>query len=606
MPSRLRTGPAPRVSTARVVIVCALVLVAAQTVVRTWVAAGSGFYWDDLILAGRGATLPLWSPDLLAYSHDGHFMPAAFWTAAVSTSIAPYEWVIPAVTLVLGQLAVSLAMLRLLFAILGARPALLIPLTFYLFVPLTIPGFTWWAAALNSLPLQFALGWVSADAIRLYRTGRTRCAMSGIAVFTMALLFFEKAVVVPVVAFATAALAVYVGTTSPLSSVARRLWRRGRTLWIGMAAVLAVWLVAFLSVPLADNTHVTLPSPERLWGLVYHGTSYGLLPTLLGGPWSWERWLPGPPWAAPDPALVIAAWIVVTLALIAVLYYKRRLGWVWAGAAAYFLVSVAVMALTRWSDDTAYELAQTLRYFTDTAVILTIAMALSLRARARKPLPVNGFGRAAAATAVGAAFVVSSLISTVSYVRCWQQGPTPAYLDTAREALATHRGAPLLDQQAPIEILMPVTHPNNWLSTVLAPLRDRPKFADSTTELRLFDAQGHLVDGQVLWMRSIQPGSNPGCDHRIEGTEWTTVPLSEGLIGWHWVAQLNYLATDDGEIEVTFADSTEPPVVVDVSAGPGTVYAALTGGGASIHIRPITPGLAVCLAPGPVGPIAPR
>lgn len=593
---------------ARTVSYLAFSLVALHLLTRTWVAANSGFYWDDLILIGRGATLPLWSADLLAYSHDGHLMPGAFWVASISATIAPYEWAFPAVTLVLGQLATSLAVLRLLTTILGRRPTLLIPLTFYLFVPLTIPAYTWWAAALNSLPLQFALAWVSADAIRLYRTRARRYCVSSILVLVVALLFFEKSVVVPIVAFATVTLLGHVaGRPAPLASA----WRRCRSLWIGALAVLAVWTVAFLSVPFAEQTHLNWPSPDRLLGLAHHGTSFGLVPTMLGGPWMWERWLPGPPWATPSTGFVVIAWIVVLAAIAASMRYKRRVGGVWAGATLYYLASIAAMALARWSDDTAYELAQTLRYFTDTAVIITIALALTLRAPARnRALAPSLAGRRGVAitTTVGAAFVVSSLISTVTYIRCWQEGPTPHYLANARNSLAEHSDAPLLDQQMPIEILMPITHPNNWLSLVLAPLRDRPEFSASTTELRLVDASGKLVDAQVLWTRAIEPGPDPQCETRIEGSNWTTVALNGPLVEWYWVAQLNYLATTDGELEVIFANHSpnEKPVRVPVSAGLGTVYVALAGGGDNIQMRPVTPGLTVCLAPGPVGSPAPK
>ena len=53
-------------------------------------AANSDFYWDDLILAGRGGSLPLLSGDLLLYDHDGHLMPGAFLVAGIATRIAPY------------------------------------------------------------------------------------------------------------------------------------------------------------------------------------------------------------------------------------------------------------------------------------------------------------------------------------------------------------------------------------------------------------------------------------------------------------------------------------------------------------------------------------
>ena len=137
-------------------------------------------------------------------------MPGAFLVAGAIIRLAPLNWTGPAISLVVLQLLASLALLRALYVILGWRPVLLIPLTFALFTPLAVPGFAWWAAALNSLPMLAALAWVCADAILLVRTGNQRYAVTGVLVYFGGLLFFEKAAVIPFVAFAVAALLCHV------------------------------------------------------------------------------------------------------------------------------------------------------------------------------------------------------------------------------------------------------------------------------------------------------------------------------------------------------------------------------------------------------------
>ena len=127
-------------------------------------------------------------------------MPAAFLVAGVIIRLAPLDWTAPAISLVVLQLLASLALLRSLYVILGWRPVLLLPLTFALFTPLGVPGFAWWAAALNSLPMLAALAWVCADAILLVRTGNQRYAATGVLAYLGGLLFFEKAAVIPFVA----------------------------------------------------------------------------------------------------------------------------------------------------------------------------------------------------------------------------------------------------------------------------------------------------------------------------------------------------------------------------------------------------------------------
>src|SRR6201991_5038072 len=207
----------------------AIALIAVQLVIRAVLAFKGYFYWDDLILIGRAGTHGLFSPAYLFDDHDGHVMPGAFLVAGAITRVAPLNWLGPAISLVVLQLLASLALLRALHGVLGWRPALLLPLTFALFTPLGVPAFAWWAAALNSLPMLAALAWVCADAVLLVRNGNQRYAVTGLLVYLGGLLFFEKAAVIPFVAFAVTALLCHVrGEQSALLTA----WRGGVRLWV--------------------------------------------------------------------------------------------------------------------------------------------------------------------------------------------------------------------------------------------------------------------------------------------------------------------------------------------------------------------------------------
>src|SRR6202453_4182051 len=224
-----RTGPPYRRATGLPkVALAAAVLVAVQLLIRGVLAFRGYFYWDDLILVGRAGTHSLLSPSFLFDDHDGHVMPAAFLVAGAITRLAPLNWTGPAISLVMLQLLASLALLRSLYVILSWRPVLLIPLAFALFTPLGVPGFAWWAAALNSLPMLAALAWVCADAILVVRTHNQRYAVTGVLAYLVGLLFFEKAAVVPFVAFAIAALLCRVQSDR---SAIRTVWRGGIRLW---------------------------------------------------------------------------------------------------------------------------------------------------------------------------------------------------------------------------------------------------------------------------------------------------------------------------------------------------------------------------------------
>lgn len=587
--------------TPRTVLTVALVLVAAQTLVRGGLALGGNLYWDDLILTGRSAAMPLLSPEFLVHDHDGHFMPAAFLTAGVTTALAPLQWWAAASTLVVLQLLAALAVLRALWLLLGPRPVLPAVLALYLFAPLTVPSFAWWAAGLNSLPLQAALAWVAGDALLLVRTGRRRYAVTGTLVTLGALAFFEKSVLVPVVAFAVLTLVLRVdGTPSPV----RTAWRSGRPLWIGTGALLVVWALVYLA---ATDTGLRIPALGEAVTFAHHGTSLGVVPTLLGGPWRWERWPPGPPWAVPPTGLVVAAWLAVAAAFVVTLRCKQRTGWVWGAMAGYVAASEVAMMLARSGPGTAYEIAQTLRYTSDSAVVLALGLALLARAPRRPDTGTVGalvrpLATPVAATTLTGLLVASSVWSTVTFARSWEANPGTDYLTTARASLAAHRDVPLLDQPVSLMTLLPVAAPWNRASHVFGPLTDRPEFADATSELRAIDESGRLVTATVTPVRTLAAGPEPGCGTRI-APGGGQVPLDGPLMVWEWTAQLNYFASDDGVLAVGLGAGE--PVSVPVTAGLNSAYVRLVGTGSQLSVRSLTPGLDLCVGSGPVGVVLP-
>lgn len=595
--------PTPRTSgmlgKVRPVVVAAGCLILLQLAVRYWVADSGYFYWDDLILVGRAGTYPLWSTDLLLYNHDGHFMPLAFATAWVVTAVAPLTWAGPVLSLLVLQLGASVAVLRMLIVLVGTRWTVLAPLVFYLFCPLTLPAYAWWAAALNALPLQFALAWVIGDAVRLIDSGRRRYALSGVVVLAVALLFFEKAAIVPFAAFAVAALTRHV---DGLGSAIRVVARRGAALWAGSGVVILCWLAGYLTVVNVSALH---SSPAELRELLPRATSLGIVPTVFGGPWSWERWLPSTPWADPPGWAVVSAWVCLLALVTLSMRARLRIGPVWATAAVYVLVAQLPVALARTGPNTAGELLQSLRYFADIAVVLTAAGALILRARPRddelvlrgRTFALRLSPRATAALTV--LFLVSSLWSTTTFVRSWRTNPTKTYVTNVKSALAHSDGTPLLDQEVPWTVLNPTAYPQNLTSRVLAPLASPTTFADSTTHLRMITDSGTIVEAAVWWNRSILPGPDPNCGYRVRGPQPTDIPLDGPMLEHEWTVQLNYLANRDDRITVSFEHGA--PVSAPVRTGLNTAYIRVTGSGSTLRISPRTPGLDLCIGVGPVG-----
>jgi hypothetical protein len=576
----------------------AAALIAVHLALRGVLAFGGYFYWDDLILIGRAGTSGLLSPSFLFDDHDGHVMPAAFLLSGAITRVAPWSWVLPALSLVVLQALASLALLRVLHVILGWRPVLLLPLTFALFTPLAVPGFAWWAAALNSLPMLAALAWVSADAVLLVRTGRARYAVSGVLVFFGGLLFFEKAAVIPFVAFAVTALLAHV-RGEPVAAV----WRRGLRLWIASLALVAVWIALYLLV--VDQQRWSLDL-AMTWDLLVRSITHGIVPGLAGGPWDWQRWAPASPWATPPVAAMVLGWVALAAVVAVSLARKQRIGPVWVVAVGYAVACQVPIYLMRSSQFTALELAQTLRYFPDLVVVLAMLMAVALCAPNRVSAWLDA-SRVRSVVVVGAvaAFVVSSLYSTATFFTVWRDSPVPAYVANAHAGLAAvGPGETMLDQEVDPLILQRVAWPENLVSHMFALVRDRPEFADAATDLRMLDRTGRVVDALVTWVRAIRPGPQPQCGYLVQPDAPVRIPLDGPLLPADWTAEINYLANSDGSLTMSLPEGREARV--PVRPGLNRVFVRLPGAGDAIEVRANTAALSVCISPGPVGFVAPR
>lgn len=583
----------------------AVALVAVQLVVRAVLAFGGYFYWDDLILIGKAGTHNLLAPSYLFHDHDGHVMPGAFLLAGTIIRLAPLDWAWPAISLVVLQLLASLALLRALYVILGWRPVLLIPLTFALFTPLAVPGFAWWAAALNSLPMLAALAWVCADAILLVRTGNRRYAVTGMLVYFGGLLFFEKAAVIPFVAFAVAALQCHVQGGTGMSALAT-VWRAGTRMWIAALALTAAWVALYLVVVNQQRWSSDLSMTGRL---LLRSITHGIVPGLAGGPWHWDRWAPASPWATPPPTVMALGWLVLAGLLGVSLVRKERIGAVWLTAAGYAVACQVPIYLMRSSNQTALELAQTLRYFPDLVVVLALLAAVALSAPNRQAGPRwldAAPTRAAVAAGLAGLFAASSLYSTATFLTSWRDNPAQPYLRNARAALAAAHAAsdvPLLDQEVDPLVLQRVAAPENLASHMFALLRDRPEFASATTQLRMLDSSGHLVRARVTWVRTIAPGPMPQCGYFAQPDKPARLVLDGPMLPADWTVELNYLANSDGSMTLSMTQG--PEVKVPVHPGLNRVFARLPGAGDAITVRANTAALALCIASGPVGFLAP-
>ena len=596
------TASSGRPVTGRTVLAAALVMVAVQWGIRCWMFLGRDYFADDMRMLDLAHEGTLFSPSYLLYDYDGHFMPGAFAVSWLVERTAGMEWWPAAVSLMVLQALASLALLRLLRVLLGDRPLLLVPLAVGLFTPMTLGFITWWASALNSLPLQIGLAWFLADAVRLGQTGRRRYAVSGTAALAVTLLFYLKAVLIPGIGFVVVALVLLRdGERSPVATA----WRRARWLWAGSVAVLACWAAAYLST--RTDAPVRGNDLDEVVATITGGLKV-LAPTVLGGPFRWDMFAQSTPTADVPTWSVVAGAVVL---LVACVWTSARLRGAWA---VWVLVLVTVAAgilmagLGRSIAGFGAALPLTLRYFALEAVVLPVAVALlgSLPGR-RDGRALTGHGlRPPWGTPLTALltglFVALSLSSTFDHARAWEDDRTADYLSTARTSLADAGPEPLLDQPLPPDVMWGLLHPYNNASRAFAPLDDRPEFASATTDLRMLDDDGNLRPAEVSTGAPLLAGPDADCGWSIDHGEGTATKLFGTVLVWEWTIELRVAADRAGELVVEMEDEGEP-VRVPVSAGTQTIFIRVAGGGAVIRMTAATPGMGVCVTGGNLGNI---
>jgi hypothetical protein len=368
----------------------------------------------------------------------------------------------------------------------------------------------------------------------------------------------------------------------------------------------AAWVAVYLVV--VDQKRWSL-DVAMTWDLLVRSVTHGIVPGLVGGPWDWQRWAPASPWATPPVAVMVLGWLALAMVVMVTLRRKQRIGPVWLVAIGYAVACQIPIYLMRSSQFTALELAQTLRYLPDLVVVLALLAAVGLCAPNRKSSRWLDGSPARTVVICGAiaAFVASSLYSTATFLTSWRDNPAQPYLQNARAGLAAAArasSAPMLDQEVDPMVLQRVVGPENRASHLFALLRDRPEFASATTDLRMLDNNGHLVDAQVTWVRFIAEGPEPNCGYLVQPDFGVRMPLDGPLLPADWTAEINYLANSDGSLTMSLSEGAE--VKVPVRPGLNRVFVRLPGAGDAIDVAANTAALSVCVASGPVGFVAPR
>lgn len=552
-------------------------------------------------------------PERLFTPYDGHLMPG---TSALQLAVSradPLSWHVPAVfifgltiVLTIGWFLVARKAIQW-----GASPGLaLIVYTAACVSPFLSSATGWWSAAINALAWQLAA--VGILLVGLHAKNRTvalSIAFTGIQL--TALLFTEKAL----------SLVAIIATVTWVRAQVQRQPRLLRAT-IAPAVLTVAWAAWYLSIAgFHDDSEgfaVTTAVPKALATLV--------LPGMIGGPWVWDRWHPGSPFA--DLALGIA--VPVSLAIVTGLLYlawrvvsnstrsTRRamcvLAMIVGASFAYLAAVLVVMVRARTSTGTTDLLPRTPHYYADwwtftLVVVLLGGIALSSRRPSDHP-PAIPTGRRFSVAAMFLA--ISATISTVTWTMTWQDDPTREYLANLRQTVVDPQRAgtlsPLLSQPARIDVLSPLLHPFNSINAIAG-----VPVATHTTQPKVVDDSGRLVDAGVLRVASNKKGTEPQCGTRITAGKPRVVVLDQPLPFGDWTWEFNAAATQDAQVRISMpnglqsaSEVSKRAVTVPVGTALQTQWVRINGVGGTIALEVQgAEGTSVCLGEGAIGPLLP-
>jgi hypothetical protein len=514
--------------------------------VRIWALAGSWFYFDDLAFLSAGTNDPLtWH--FLGRVYAGHVMPAAWLVIKALATWAPYRWGVWAGVLVAMQALASWGMLRLLRSMFGDTRAILPLLAGYVFYIFTVPAGIWFAAGINQMPLQIALVFGLAAHLDYLRTRRTRSMVVALVWTVASLAFYEKSMIL----FGLyALLALCWFSTGRLGDRLVQLWKQYRTGVVAYGSVGLVYLVIYAKVGLQFGS--TQPDSTLLSSVAYRLVGRAFSTGAIGGPLEWTS-TSANSLADPSDLISLGSWVALgsLIWFAASTRTKSRRAWSLIGftlAADVYLIASARANLV--GPDIGLEY----RYQTESAAVLVLAIGLAflpllgavevneIREDAHRP-----YENQRVLQAVTAAVVIAALVSTLAYVRNWQQhNHTETYFANVDRTLALVKDqpAPVVDGSLPLDLLWAFGYPENTYSHIFRSMDGKMTYpGQSVDRLYVIDGIGRVVPAQIPQTRFLVGGT--GCGYVLKKHIPTALPLNGPVIGGGWWIKMTYAAPKD-------------------------------------------------------------
>lgn len=547
---------------------------------RSYQLTGRTLYWDDLIIPAKFSLL---SPTGLFDLHDNHLMPGSVLIQTLVAKAFPLQWLPPALIILTLTLVSFLLWIPVMRQLAPDRPQLrILGLSLLCFSPFLMDAAGWWSAALNAYAWQCCC---AAVLFVLLRPGNPwqHSAIAALILLT-GLAFTEKALTILPVAVTILWIR--------RNFAAKQLTIEAQR-YIFPTLVVISWLMLYL--PRLDFGVGSAPVngiPQALFQTIIPGT--------LGGPWQWQRWQPAKAFADPNP-LTCSLAIIFVLALVWIIAYRRPQRLLIAIPILGYLAILWFMLLTaRTGVATTELLLRSMHYYSDWWTFTVLAGLATTQ---------QVFLKAPALPVFSCLFLISAIISTYTWTTAWKDNTAKEYFTNVRKTLA-NSSDPILDQQTPLEILTPLTHPYNRVSAIAMTTP-----VNITTKPQVFDAHGILHPAEVAPIALSKLGPEPNCGYRVMAGQSATIPIDPLLQFGDWVWELNALASAENmTLTITTPNALEPitetnnrAITITAPTELDRHWVRVPGGGhqLKIDVTAHDPTSSVCIGAGAIGPLVP-
>lgn len=538
---------------ARQVTLAAIAMLVLHLIFRAALTRNSWFINDDFVFL-TAAAMDEVNLSWILERYNRHLLPLGRAQAAlVGMSQTPFDWNLAWAQIMFWTAATAFSAWYMLKTLFGSRPAILIPLGFYLFGSMAFAQSIWWSSAIIRMPMSAAIFLTTAFLVQYLRSKKFRYLIGFVAANVLGLSAYMNMVLM---ALPFALLALFYFTEGGFWERIRQGFRK---YWLILAVVFATnatYLYFFLTWESEKIPEIRQNAIFDTFDIFVFSNA---LTGMIGGPIRWQETLP---LGSYPPILLI---VIAAIAIGFFVLERSRTNLFILPSLVILGSYLLLVAFTvawgtggHWGPEYA---GREPRYLADVAAVTTLCLGTILMpiknansvlrpkeaaapARSSKNLWVAQIGIAA--------FLISGLYSTTAYALTWNDevGKTSRdYVTNARLSLFGREDG-IAEGFVPDYILIGAFYPDNKFSRFFAPIGSQEFVTDRGTDLETLDLEGNVQPAFIDQPPTHFPGETPGCGYLINKEQPVTIEIAPtGYLGT-WLS-IGYLSGAPGHMVIS-------------------------------------------------------